>query len=379
MDKKKHPRLQRGFGSIRYLGDGRTNPYAVYPPEYSLTDGGYVKYKKALCYVSDWYTGFAVLVSYKAGTYKPGDEAKLARLDQDERELCELATAIMRNYSIITQEGGSRRTLGAVWDEFTDFRFGEHAPKKFSKTLVQTFEFARRNLSPLMSKNIASVKVKEIQRVINDLSDDLSKSSLRSCIMPLKQVLNYAIDQEYIATNYATRVVIPDKARDPESGVAFSREEILIILNLAKMGEPTAVTILIHILSGFRFAAFREPSFKVDIKEGCFVGGVKWGGERIVPIHPYLIPYLPHEMYPDDKSYEYRKFHAFCKKHLPEDHTPHDCRHTFKALCDRYDVSPVAQRALMGHSLGKDIHDSVYSHLDLEDLRREIGKIDICG
>ena len=33
MTKRKNtPRLPNGFGSIRYLGKGRKNPYGVYPP-----------------------------------------------------------------------------------------------------------------------------------------------------------------------------------------------------------------------------------------------------------------------------------------------------------------------------------------------------------
>ena len=29
--RKKYPKLPNGFGSIKYLGKGRSNPYAVYP------------------------------------------------------------------------------------------------------------------------------------------------------------------------------------------------------------------------------------------------------------------------------------------------------------------------------------------------------------
>ena len=36
--RKKHPRLPNGYGSIKYLGKNRRNPYGVYPPvkEYDL-------------------------------------------------------------------------------------------------------------------------------------------------------------------------------------------------------------------------------------------------------------------------------------------------------------------------------------------------------
>ena len=65
--RKKHPRLPNGYGSIRYLGKSRKNPYAVHPP--ADIDGNR---PPALCYVDDWMKGFIILTSYKAGTYTPG-------------------------------------------------------------------------------------------------------------------------------------------------------------------------------------------------------------------------------------------------------------------------------------------------------------------
>ena len=67
--RKKHSRLPNGYGSIRYLGKNRKNPYAVHPP--ANIDGDR---PAALCYVDDWMKGFIILTAYKAGTYKPGME-----------------------------------------------------------------------------------------------------------------------------------------------------------------------------------------------------------------------------------------------------------------------------------------------------------------
>ena len=44
--RKKHSRLPNGYGSIRYLGKNRKNPYAVHPP--ANIDGDR---PAALCYV----------------------------------------------------------------------------------------------------------------------------------------------------------------------------------------------------------------------------------------------------------------------------------------------------------------------------------------
>ena len=42
--RKKHPRLPNAFGSIRYIGKGRTNPYAVHPPVTETNEAGVQKH-----------------------------------------------------------------------------------------------------------------------------------------------------------------------------------------------------------------------------------------------------------------------------------------------------------------------------------------------
>ena len=78
--RKKHSRLPNGYGSIRYLGKNRKNPYAVHPP--ANIDGDR---PAALCYVDDWMKGFIILTAYKAGTYKPGMEKDLQALSADDK------------------------------------------------------------------------------------------------------------------------------------------------------------------------------------------------------------------------------------------------------------------------------------------------------
>ncbi|MFR5701919.1 MAG: hypothetical protein ACLUD0_08615 [Eubacterium ramulus] len=78
--RKKYPKIPNGYGSIKYLGKGRRNPYAVHPPTTEFTLNGVPKTPKAICYVSDWMVGFAVLTAYRAGTCYPGYEKRLPRL-----------------------------------------------------------------------------------------------------------------------------------------------------------------------------------------------------------------------------------------------------------------------------------------------------------
>lgn len=61
---------------------------------------------------------------------------------------------------------------------------------------------------------------------------------------------------------------------------------------------------------------------------------------------------------------------------LPK-HTPHDCRHTFSMLCERYHVNENDRKRMMGHSFRSDITNGIYGHRSIEELRNEIEKIQI--
>lgn len=59
-------------------------------------------------------------------------------------------------------------------------------------------------------------------------------------------------------------------------------------------------------------------------------------------------------------------------------HTPHDCRHTFAWLCEKYGVSENDRKRMLGHSFKNDITNAVYGHRTVEELRAEIEKIKVC-
>jgi len=57
--------------------------------------------------------------------------------------------------------------------------------------------------------------------------------------------------------------------------------------------------------------------------------------------------------------------------------TPHSCRHTFHRLLERAGVNEADRKRLMGHSMKGDITNGVYGHRGVEELRREIEKIEV--
>lgn len=136
--------------------------------------------------------------------------------------------------------------------------------------------------------------------------------------------------------------------------------------------------------SGYRIAAYENIA--VNTKEWYFQGGVKTSTSknRIVPIHTAIrgIVRRRYERLNKILDVSPRTFRNAMYEALSalgiDKHTPHDCRHTFSMLCEKYGVNENDRKRMLGHSFGNDITNAVYGHRTLEELRAEIEKIKVC-
>ena len=141
--------------------------------------------------------------------------------------------------------------------------------------------------------------------------------------------------------------------------------------------------ILIMCYYGFRIKAYK--TLKVDLKKKYFQGGVKTaaGRDRIVPIHSGIYDLVKRRIKRfgsllniSTNAFRLSMYDALSRAGV-EKHTPHDCRHTFSRLCEKYKVNENDRKRMLGHAFKGDITNSVYGHRDLDDLREEIEKIKI--
>ena len=104
-----------------------------------------------------------------------------------------------------------------------------------------------------------------------------------------------------------------------------------------------------------------------------------------MPIHPSIYGFVKNVKYSELYTWgqnKYRKelFYPTLERlgisGNPK-HTPHDCRHTFSALCEKYGVRENDRKRMLGHSFGGDVTNAVYGHRTLEELRTEIEKIKV--
>lgn len=377
--RKKHPRLPSGWGSIRYLGKGRRNPYAVHPPCTETDDKGNYIRPPALCYVDDWYVGFAVLNACRAGTYNPGDEILMAEsLDTTSTDLEKLAERILRDYGQWhgTQEE-DKMTFAQVYEGFFEWKFGESAPKKLSESRKTVIKAAYNNLAPLHGRVFADLRVDDLQAVINACT--LARGSLEKMKSLLTEMYKWAESRELCDKDYARHVVIPSASKEDEHGIPFTTEDLKKLWD--HRDDSDAAFVLIMCYTGYRISAYKN--MEVNLDEMYFRGGLKTaaGKDRMVPIHPCIQDLVEDRISSQgqllDKSVDaFRKrMNKLLNKLSIEEHTPHDCRHTFSALCERYGVSDADRKRMLGHSFGADITNGIYGHRTIDDLRNEIVKI----
>ncbi len=345
--RRKYKKLSNGFGSIKKLSGRRSRPFAAYPPVTEFKLNGSPVTVPAIGYYADWYAAFDALREYHHNPYD------------------------LRSGSL---------TFADVYQQFYRDKY-ENRKKEFSKSSKTSARTAYNNCAALHDRKFVELKKQDLQQVVD--SCPLKHASLELIVSLFHEMYKYAISNDILDKDYSQFVTIniPD---DDEKGEPFSQEELDILWDHKDV--PYVDTILIMIYSGFRISAYKTMIY--NLEERYFQGGVKTknGKMRIVPIHEAIYDmacrYADSSFCENTSNYR-RKFYSTLE-HLGiattasgKKHTPHDCRHTFSWLCDKYKVDNLSKHLLMGHSLGNDVEDAVYGHRTLEELRAEIQKIQV--
>ena len=376
--RKKYPKLPNGYGSIKYLGKGRRNPYAVHPPTTEFTLDGIPKTPKALCYVDDWMKGFTVLTAYKAGTYTPGMEKELTTILPSDNS--DFVQRILADYSVIkgTEQKNTDKTFAEVYSDFYNYKFERDKSKHYSDSTRYAIRAAYKNCAALHEETFRSLRYDDLQEVLDNCP--LGYGSMMLIVNLLHQMYNYAEIYELCDKDYSRHIKI-NSEDDTEHGKPFTENDLRILWT--HKDNEVVEFLLIMCYSGYRISAYK--TLKVDLIKKYFRGGVKTaaGKDRIVPIHSSIAPLVKNRLKRSttlltDSPHDYRlKMYETLKELGISHHTPHDCRHTFSKLCEKYNVSENDRKRMLGHAF-KDITNKVYGHRELEDLKTEIEKIKVC-
>lgn len=322
---RKMHRLPNGFGSIKKLSGVRRNPYGAYPPTTAYYPNGTPKPTKAIGYYPTYNEAMKALTEWNAEPFHT-----------------------------------ERITFDACCAVYFEHKF--NGKRKYSESMQRSMKAAYKNCGELHGRIMDSITPLELQRMVD--ACPLKHSSVELIVYLLKSIWAFAEQNDYVRKDItkSLRINIPD---DDEHGVPFTDEEIKILWQ--HTDDPVCVSALSMIYSGFRVSALK--SWEINMKDKTIYGGVKTG-KRTVPIHAAIIPFVSKA-----KSYVAKDFREGLSQYGITTHTPHDCRHTFSWLCDRYNVDNISKHMLMGHALGKDVESRIYSHRTIDELRTEINKI----
>lgn len=372
---KKYPKLPNGYGSIKRLSGKRRNPFAVYPPATELIAPGQYAPAKALCYVDDYRKGFAVLTAYHAGNYYPGFERTLNHLDGTMDSLLADYTQAFRSWELEEQ----KPTFREVFLQYYRDKFKKDYEHHEKKTRMEvSIRAAYKNCSALHDRVFDGLAADDLQNVLD--ACPLKHSSIELILVLFHQMYRYAMKNDICEKDYSRFVSIRQKD-DDEHGVPFSDEELSVLWKNKE--NPIVEMLLIMCYSGFRISAYQD--LHVNLKEGYFQGGIKTaaGKDRIVPIHTGIYPLVERRirrfgtlLNVSPETFRKSMYDVLDSLKL-EKHTPHDCRHTFSRLCEKYGVNENDRKRMLGHSF-QDVTNRVYGHRELKDLKSEIEKIQIC-
>ena len=191
----------------------------------------------------------------------------------------------------------------------------------------------------------------------------------------------FALEIDVIDKPYAQLITaepIPETNKKP-----FTDEEVDTLWNIKD--ESWIDSILIFMYSGFRISELLSLKTEdVDLKQETFQGGVKSsaGKNRIIPIHSKIFELVKKRVEEGNEylfsldgkklsSYKYYKIWNSIMNELGFDHTPHECRHTFRSRLDSANANKVCIDLMMGHK-SKGVGERVYTHKTVQELKDAI-------
>lgn len=238
---------------------------------------------------------------------------------------------------------------------------------------------AYKHCSALAKRPYKLIKAYQMQECI----DGCGKSySTQAAIKNLWSHLDrFALELDVITRCYSD--LLTSDPVPPTSKVPFTDDEVNTVWE--HQNEPWVDSVLVFLYSGWRISELLGlKKSDIDLQEGTMKGGTKTkaGKGRIVPIHSKIRPFIEARM-KEPGTYlfqyngkacsqtQYRMFWADFMKAWGMEHTPHECRHTFRTRLDSAGANQKCCDLLMGH-VSTDTGNRVYNHKSIEELRATV-------
>jgi len=332
--------------------------------------------------------GFGQVYKLKGNRRRPWIARKTAGWTEDARQICytvgyyetrqKALTALTEyNKNPIAERGDI--SLDALYEEWSAGKY-----EKITRSTKQNYEAAWKHLASLKDMPVKDIKKSHIQKIVDRIQKTMSYSSAHKIKVLIKMLLDYAMADDIINKNPADLVEL--SRIEKESKQPFSDLEIKALEKLAPEDE-WANTILILIYTGMRISELLGlTKFGVDLDKRVLTGGIKTdaGRDRVIPIHPKILPYIAQwsakgtdylitrkgkKVLPN--YYRTELYYPVLEKAGIRKLTPHACRHTFGTLIAKSGAKTKSIQEIIGHANYSTTAD-IYTHIDIEELRKAI-------
>lgn len=244
----------------------------------------------------------------------------------------------------------------------------------------QTLEGAYQHLKPLHHRKIRDIKTLDLEFVINNTG--IARTMRNVSALILYGVYDYALRHEFVDKDYSKLAAFDFDTKVRIERQVVTKEEIEEYWKHADEFYYRCLLVLLY--TGMRVSelgAIRPEDVFLD--KGYMIGGMKTdaGKNRIIPIHPDIVPLIKLQMeYATSRVFVSEKqavlsvqnLHWFISHHdIP--HTPHDTRHTFASQAYICGMEEPILKRILGHKLDG-VTQQVYIHLEPEHLVAEMRK-----
>ena len=264
--------------------------------------------------------------------------------------------------------------------------------KKIAPVTVRSYRTAFNNCTALHSRKFLSLKVTDLQGVINALSErGIGQPAQKKVRQLFHNIYSYAVKYQLIPqTADISHFVDVDKYKPKYIKTPFNTRQLNRVKALAETSDPLALwatAVLMMCYAGTRPSEFlRIKKSDVKLKSRVFTIGqskTAAGTNRLIPISLKTMPYFEKWMerpgatlITDDEgnSLSYGRFARRFKKVMIASsckHTPHECRHTTATNFNNKGANMTSVKRILGHA-DRDVTTGVYTHKDIRQLKKAI-------
>lgn len=263
--------------------------------------------------------------------------------------------------------------------------------REVSKAQMGCYASAYKQSAQLHDLKFRTLRKSDFQAVILAMEEaGKAKSSCEKALQLFGQLSTWAMDEGIVNQNHAKNV--KTTAEQKGKKIPFTDEQIRAIQNASGRAKAAA---LVLIATGARTIEFFNVPL-TDCYEDYFIAGSKAkkgkpAVRRVIPISE-IGKTAYREMldkardsggkrlidgYDGNRNsvnFQKRDFKELMEEIGCPNMTPYNCRHTFSTLAVRAGVTPQMLSRMMGHTDIKTA-DQHYTHLDADDILKEIAKV----